>query len=227
MIERMEKDIFSLQNQDKEISKRIDGLRNDADKRDVKLANLSIDIENLKNVKADKSDLDMLQTTKADKTDLNMKVSRNDFDEAFADLSEQMNDLIVQVANQEKLANEMFRQNEEAMSNKLEQGDLAPFQINLENRLLSLKKLLEKTKHAEGDANVQESEYSALARKPMLGYKCVTCDKVTYPMPGDPVASIPMSGTMPHLATIRPFTTFDISGIRQAKSKYFCVQFFR
>merc|ERR1712173_481074 len=58
------------------------------------------------------------------------------------------------------------------------------------------------------------TDEAAVFRKPLLGYKCVSCDKVTLPRPGAPVASIPVSGNLPHMRTIRPFTTFDLHNIR-------------
>ena len=97
------------------------------------------------------------------------------------------------------------------------------FRRGLEARLKSLKLLLESTRqeeHSGGDC----SGDAALFRKPLMGYKCVTCDKVTFPEPGFPVASIPVTGSLPHMHTIRPYTTFDLHNIREQsklkKSKY-------
>lgn len=92
----------------------------------------------------------------------------------------------------------------QVLGEKMDRKDMDPFRTHLEGRLKALKALLEKTSGSGGGDGEGDGE-PAIYRKPLLGYRCVTCDKKVYPMLGEPVASIPASGFMPGLNTLRPY----------------------
>lgn len=171
-------------------------------------------IERLESEKADKTQIDTLEEKKADRSELAVKVSRDDFDGAISDMQNQLEGLVATMVEQEESWKSSLDQTNARLKKCLNSDDMDAFRRGLEARLKSLKLLLESTRqeeHSGGDC----SGDAALFRKPLMGYKCVTCDKVTFPEPGFPVASIPVTGSLPHMHTIRPYTTFDLHNIRE------------
>lgn len=181
---------------------------------------LAIRISNLDSTKANKDDVDNLLADKADKSDLDQTVKRDNFDIVITDVNDQMDGLLKKMIDIEVGYKNNLGEISGLLADKMDRKDMDPFRTHLENRLKSLKSLLEKTSGSCGGANGGADD-AAIMRKPLLGFKCVSCDKQAYPVPGEPVASIPASGFMPGLSTLRPYTTFELHNIRNQSRRPF------
>lgn len=181
------------------------------------IASLRSRIDELDAKKADKSEISRLEDKKADRGELAVKVSRDDFDSAIEDMSKQLGGLLGKMLEVEQNWQTSLEQTNAKLQNTVNSDEMKSFRKGLEDRLKALKSLLEQTQTSTFEHGDHTDE-AAIYRKPLLGYKCVSCDKVTLPVPGQPVASIPVSGNLPHMHTIRPYTTFDLHTIR-AQSK--------
>jgi len=215
LIDRLQKKQFNLEENLSEITGILANLDEQGRNRTSEIKELFEQIKNLDEKKADKEELIKLEKTKADKSEIVQKISRDDFDAAMSDMSDQLNGVISQMLEVEQNWKSSLDQTNDRLKNSMNSSEMNEFKSSLEGRLKNLKMLLERSQRMEesyehGDC----TDMAAVFRKPLLGYKCVSCDKVTYPLPGAPVASIPVSGNLPHMRTIRPFTTFDLHTIR-------------
>jgi len=215
LLDRMQKKTFELGERLEDIGGGLARLDEDGRQRGGYISDILEKIKNLQDSKADKEDVSKLDEQKADKSELDMKVSRDDFDGAIEDMSKQLEGLVGKMLEVEESWKTSLDQTNARLKKTLNSDDMDAFKRSLESRLKSLKTLLESTRHEEGEHATECSGDAALFRKPLMGYKCVTCDKVTFPTPGFPVASIPVQGNLPHMNTIRPYTTFDLHNIRE------------
>merc|ERR1719378_107165 len=99
--------------------------------------------------------------------------------------------------------------------------DMHEFSNVLDQKLKCLKKLLEVQKTKKIDINGEQlNELNQFFRKPMIGMQNVAYDNSSL-NGNQPGASIPTAGKLPHMDTIRPYTTFDMHSIRnQAQIKF-------
>lgn len=216
LIDRLQKKQWNLEESLAEITGALANLDEEGRNRSENIRVLFASVEKLENTKADKSEIVKLQEQKADKSEIKHKVSRDDFDSAMNDMSDQLSGVISQMLEVEQNWKSSLDQTNDRLKNSMNSNEMNEFKSSLEGRLKNLKVLLERSQTMESSYEHGDCTDTAAAvfRKPLLGYKCVSCDKVTYPMPGAPVASIPVSGNLPHMRTIRPFTTFDLHTIR-------------
>jgi len=215
LIDRLQKKQWNLEESMAEITGTLANLDEEGRNRSENIRVLFASVEKLEKTKADKSEIVELQETKADKSEIKQKVSRDDFDSAMTDMSDQLSGVISQMLEVEQNWKSSLDQTNDRLKNSMNSSEMNEFKSSLEGRLKNLKVLLERSQKMESSYEHGDcTDTSAVFRKPLMGYKCVSCDKVTYPMPGAPVASIPMSGNLPHMRTIRPFTTFDLHTIR-------------
>jgi chromosome segregation ATPase len=215
LIDRLQKKQWNLEESMAEITGTLANLDEEGRNRSENIRVLFASVEKLEKTKADKSEIVELQETKADKSEIKQKVSRDDFDSAMSDMSDQLSGVISQMLEVEQNWKSSLDQTNDRLKNSMNSSEMNEFKSSLEGRLKNLKVLLERSQKMESSYEHGDcTDTAAVFRKPLMGYKCVSCDKVTYPMPGAPVASIPMSGNLPHMRTIRPFTTFDLHTIR-------------
>ena len=215
LIDRLQKKQWNLEESLAEITGALANLDEEGRNRSENIRVLFASVEKLENTKADKSEIVKLQETKADKSEIKQKVSRDDFDSAMTDMSDQLSGVLSQMLEVEQNWKSSLDQTNDRLKNSMNSSEMNEFKSSLEGRLKNLKVLLERSQTMESNYEHGDcTDTAAVFRKPLLGYKCVSCDKVTYPMPGAPVASIPASGNLPHMRTIRPFTTFDLHTIR-------------
>jgi len=215
LIDRLQKKQWNLEESLAEITGALANLDEEGRNRSENIRVLFASVEKLENTKADKSEIVKLQETKADKSEIKQKVSRDDFDSAMTDMSDQLSGVLSQMLEVEQNWKSSLDQTNDRLKNSMNSSEMNEFKSSLEGRLKNLKVLLERSQTMESSYEHGDcTDTAAVFRKPLLGYKCVSCDKVTYPMPGAPVASIPASGNLPHMRTIRPFTTFDLHTIR-------------
>ena len=85
----------------------------------------------------------------ANKSDLNMKVSRDDFDGAIQDMSNQLNGLISKMLEVEENWKSSLDQTNAKLQNTMKSDDMNQFKAGLEQRLKSLKTLLEQQNREE------------------------------------------------------------------------------
>jgi hypothetical protein len=215
LIDRLQKKQWNLEESMAEITGTLANLDEEGRNRSENIRVLFASVEKLEKTKADKTEIVELQETKADKSEIKQKVSRDDFDSAMNDMSDQLSGVISQMLEVEQNWKSSLDQTNDRLKNSMNSSEMNEFKSSLEGRLKNLKVLLERSQKMESSYEHGDcTDTAAVFRKPLMGYKCVSCDKVTYPMPGAPVASIPMSGNLPHMRTIRPFTTFDLHTIR-------------
>lgn len=214
LLDRMQKKTFELGQSLEDVAGSLVRLDEDGRVRSGSIEALRERVARLEETKADKVQIDTLEDKKADRAELDVKVSRDDFDGAISDMQKQLEGLVTNMLEVEESWKQSLEQTNTRLKKTLNSDDMDAFRRGLEMRLKSLKTLLETTRQEETTGGDCAGD-SALYRKPLMGFKCVTCDKVTFPEPGFPVASIPVSGSLPHMNTIRPYTTFDLHNIRE------------
>jgi len=141
-----------------------------------------------------------------------LKVDRTYFDTAIKDVGGQIEGLMMQMDHLNQSWHTQLHDLTSGIDAKMDKSDMDPFKNQLENRLKSLKKLLEITKNEEAAHGGARADEHAAFKKPMIGYQSVAYDGNQYSQV--PHASIPTAGSLPHMDTIRPYTTFDMHTIR-------------
>merc|ERR1711881_104845 len=219
LVDRLQKRQIDLEQKLSEVTSGLASLDEECRQRSDLIDDLRQRVDDLDERKADKETVAKLDEEKANKSDLNVKVGREDFDEAIQDMNAHINRILNEMVELESNWKTSLDQTRDSMKNAMSSADMDAFKKSLEARLRTLKNLLETSRTQETTETFGHGDQAAGFRKPLLGYKCVSCDRMTLPVPGDPVASIPLSGHLPHMHTIRPYTTFDLHNIR-AQGKY-------
>jgi myosin heavy subunit len=227
LLDKFQKKIYSLEDQLATANDNLKNLENNNNELKSKISSLSNEVDRLKENKTDNSEIDSLLSEKADNKTLNAKVSREAFDKSISDLTSQMEAVLTKVASMETLYNCKVEGVVNSLSSKLDNKEMEAFKNSLENRLKCLKKLLEAGQNKEDLDHNDIEAMSNFFRKPMIGFQNVQydnnaakCNAAANQQQG-PIASIPTAGKLPHMDTIRPYTTFDMHSIRnQAQTKF-------
>jgi len=218
LLEKLQKKYHNLEESFNEQVNKLTVVEAKGNERSKLIDELTSRIALLEANKADRSTVEEQLDQKADKSDLAATVKRDNFDLVMHDINDQMDNLLKKMVDLEGSYKDNLMEVSHILSDKMDKKDMDPFKTHLENRLKSLKSLLEKTGPSEHHGG--ESNDPSIYRKPLLGYRCITCDKKVYPTLGDPVASIPASGFMPGLSTLRPYTTFELHNIRNHSRRF-------
>ena len=186
------------------------------------LESVKAQLSNFDNSKADNTVLDAKLGDKANVGDLNKKISRNDFDSSISELGQQMEAVLTKVSAMETVYDGKIDGLIGAMGGKMNVQDMDGFKNSLESRLKCLKKILESGHSLAEDPRAQELDLANLFRTPQIGLQNVQYDNnAAKSTINQPHASIPTAGKLPHMDTIRPYTTFDMHTIRnQAQTKF-------
>jgi len=210
-IDSLQKSLFKLEKAHGDLTEKVDTLSSTVGSALTTLERVAKDVETLKSDKADKSDMQAAINEKASQRDLDLKVDRAYFDNAIKDVGSQIEGLMLQMDQLNEGWGTQLQDLTTGIDSKMDKSDMDPFKSQLEGRLRLLKKLLENTKNEEAHAGGNSDEQAAF-RKPMIGYQSVAYDGNQYSHV--PHASIPTAGSLPHMDTIRPYTTFDMHTIR-------------
>jgi len=217
-IDRLQKKQADLEDKLTNVANGLSSLYDECRLRNDMIYDIQKRLDRLEEGKADKSELMKMNDEKANKSQLKVTVNREDFDNAIRDMSGQINRILTDMMELETNWKLVINDTQDSLKMAMSSKDMELFKKNLESRLKTLKNLLETTR-AQETRDQGTNDSTAVFRKQLLGYRCVTCDKDTLPVAGDPVASIPLSGHLPHIDTIRPYTAFDLHNIR-SQGKY-------
>lgn len=211
-IDGLQKSGFRLERSLADLTEKVDGLSTSLTKALTTVDRVSKDVESLKTDKANKAEVQAAIDEKASQRDLDLKVDRSYFDNAIKDVGSQIESLMLQMDELNQTWSAELQDLTTGIESKMDKSDMDPFKSQLESRLRLLKKLLENTKSEEAHAGGGSADDPAAFRKPQIGYQSVAYDGNQYSQV--PHASIPTAGSLPHMDTIRPYTTFDMHTIR-------------
>lgn len=224
LLDNFQKKIFSLEDELSYVKNDITAIKQHTEQMSSEIKTLTQNFQKLEDDKMSKSETIELLKLKADDRALNSKVNKDDFDKSIFDLLNQMEELLVRVGqiNDENTVKLSNLQN--LSENKMDKNDLEPFKQQLDNRLKGLKKLLEVNKQEEsmGGGIAGDVDMHGLFGKPTIGFQNVAYDTSLKHSNNIPVASIPTAGKLPHMDSIRPYTSFDMNSIRNQAGKKNC-----
>lgn len=222
LLDNFQKKLYKLDDALSAANCNISSLKGDNKDLQAKLTSVTLQVGNLQESKADHDCLNRRLAEKSDIKSLQAKISRDDFDKSIFDLTGQMEAVLTKVASMETLYNCKIEGVVKGMDSKMDKEDMDGFKSSLENRLKCLKKLLEAGSYNKEDLGNNELDLNNFFRKPMIGFQNVQYDSnATKCSVNQPHASIPTAGKLPHMDTIRPYTTFDMHSIRnQAQTKF-------
>jgi len=216
-LDSFQKTLFVLERSLGELTDKVDQQATAMNTVHTTLDRLVKDVDELKSGKANKSEVEAAINAKASQRDLDLKVDRVYFDNAIKDVGSQIEGLLLQMDHLNEAWSAQLQDLTCGIDSKMDKRDMDPFKSQLENRLKLLKKLLENTKSEEAHAGNHAVDPGTF-RKPMIGYQSVAYEGNQHSQV--PHASIPTAGSLPHMDTIRPYTTFDMHTIRnQAQFK--------
>jgi hypothetical protein len=202
-IDRLQKKQADLEDKLTNVANGLSSLYDECRLRNDMIYDIQKRLDRLEESKADKSELLKMNEEKANKSQLKVTVNREDFDNAIRDMSGQINRIFTDMMELETNWKSVINDTQDSLKMAMSSKDMESFKKNLESRLKTLKNLLETTRAQETrDHGTNDSSY----HKHQLRV-------------GDPVASIPLSGHLPHIDTIRPYTAFDLHNIR-SQGKY-------
>jgi phage shock protein A len=207
LLDRFQKKIYTLEEKILSTNENLEQTQESNLNLTNRIEELQQTISDLKTNKVDISLLDEKLVEKADLRCLSTKISRDDFDLSISSLTAQMEAVQGKVSSMEVVYDSKVNTAIQSMESKMDKNDMENFKQALESRLKSLKKLLEGPPGQEVQAsNGNYGNYD---------------NSGNHINSNQPCASIPTAGKLPHMDTIRPYTTFDMHSIRnQAQTKF-------
>jgi len=219
LIDQLQKKLYSVESDILDINAQLnENAKKQQSMSDI-LQNVIKRLDYLDAEKASTTKVEELLREKADVRDLTVKISRNNFDSSIQETNDKMEELMTRISAMEKYSYSEIGHISQSIGNKVDKSDMDPFKNQLESRLKGLKQLLEVTKNEEGMYRGPEFDPKRIMT-PQIGFQNVLYDDKAASL-DPPTASIPTAGRLPHMDTIRPYTTFDMHSIRnQAQTKF-------
>lgn len=210
LLDQLSKRVNGLENENSNLKKDILELNSLNSETQTKFERVGKQLEKLDDKKCDLKYVDKRLESKVEQKELNVKINKSDFDQSIENIIEQMERLSHNMSVLENQWNENTNSMMKQIDSKMGKSDMEPFKAQLDSRLKSLKKLLEVTRDEE--SNINSHDNSNHFGKPQISG--VPVDYESGMFRNQPVASIPTAGHLPHMDTIRPYTTFDLHTIR-------------
>lgn len=214
LLEKLQSKAIELEDRFNDHIEKLTIIDNKGNERSKLIDELLARVQQLQVTKADLHVVEDELAKKADKKDLDSRVKRDNFDLVITDINEKIDNLLQNVVDMEGKYRDNLTELFSNLGGKMDKSEMDPFRNHLESRLKALTSLLEKTNSVGGMYQNVEADQAAVFRKPLIGYKCVSCSKDAKPQISEPVASIPSGGFMPGSNHLRPYTTFELHNIR-------------
>ncbi|KAK5640727.1 hypothetical protein RI129_009274 [Pyrocoelia pectoralis] len=167
-------------------------------------------IELLKTVKADREDLEDALANKADTCAVNRKVSHDQFDAAYDDLSRNIEEALNKLLEQETLWQQALRDIQNEMEHKLDKDELGPLKDFIQNKI---KMLQDRLKALAGLR--KDTEAAGAKSKYLRDVNCISCDKdVVMRKEMDPSLMTPAPG-LPPTKSMGPYLAYELDQLRK------------
>ncbi|XP_060523196.1 uncharacterized protein LOC132700092 [Cylas formicarius] len=167
-------------------------------------------IELLKTVKADREDLEDALADKADACQINRKVSHEQFDAAWNELSQALEDNIEKLRRQEEIWTQSLNEVQLEIGNKLDKVDLVPLKDFINDKLKAVQEKVKKMSSMK-----REHEAAGAKSKYLRNVNCISCDADVVMRKQTDVTMFPRPYSMPPSKNAGPYLAYELDQLRK------------
>ncbi|GLH01617.1 Glutamine-rich protein 2, partial [Gryllus bimaculatus] len=189
-------------------------LMEERDERANQLQSLAVQLETLRNIKADREELDEALLDKADQIAVNRKVSHDQFDSALEDLSRGLEDAVTKLTQQEALWQQALDEIQNEIGNKLDRQEMGPLKEFVNKKLKMLHERLKNLAKVR-----KQAEAAGTKKKLFTDVNCISCD-VDAVMKTELEGNVPIPPALPPHRSMKPFLTYELDMIRKEHKKF-------
>lgn len=182
------------------------------------LETLFSNCKELNEKKADKEFVQNEVSIKADKEHLDEKLNSRNFHSTCDEINNTINDLVNQLMGHEDDWKKTTLHLNSAVESKLDRLEFGPFREELERQLrLIARKMADSEADGGGTKGGMTDEEAAGFRRQLIqNFHCISCNKpLDMKSAQRPVPCLPSIPRLPETHSLRPYTTFELSQIRQ------------
>ncbi|KAL1494551.1 hypothetical protein ABEB36_010132 [Hypothenemus hampei] len=167
-------------------------------------------IELLKTVKADREDLEDALADKADACQINRKVSYEQFDAAYDEITKSLENTLVKLKDQEEMWIQSLNDLQKEMGNKLDKMELTPLKDFINQKLEGIQNKVKKI-----SALKQEHEAAGAKSKLLRNLNCISCDADVVMKKQTDITLFPKPYAMPANKSPGPYLAYELDLLRK------------
>ncbi|XP_030754393.1 uncharacterized protein LOC115881156 isoform X2 [Sitophilus oryzae] len=202
--------LVALQEDMSTITETAQKLVSEREGRQTTLEVMAEQIELLKTVKADKEDLEDALADKADACQINRKVSHEQFDAAYDELTKALEENLDKLKTQEELWIQSLNDIQKEIGNKLDKMELLPLKDFINAKL---KEIQDKVKKIS--ALRQETEAAGAKSKILRNVNCISCDANVIMRKQTDITLFPKPYAMPPTKNPGPYLAYEMDLLRK------------
>ncbi|XP_050299473.1 uncharacterized protein LOC126738269 [Anthonomus grandis grandis] len=205
--------LIQLQSDMEELSETANKLLQEREGRQTSLDVMIEQIELLKTVKADKEDLEDALADKADACQINRKVSHEQFDAAYDEITKSLESALDKLKRQEELWLQSLTDLQKEIGNKLDKMELTPLKDFINSKLKGIQDKVKKI-----SAMKQEHEAAGTKSKLLRNVNCISCDADVVMKKQTDITLYPKPYALPATKSPAPYLAYELDLLRkQAK----------
>ncbi|XP_076270897.1 uncharacterized protein LOC143202861 isoform X2 [Rhynchophorus ferrugineus] len=202
--------LVELQEEMNELAETAHKLMAEKEGKESTLEVMAEQIELLKTVKADKEDLEDALADKADACQINRKVSHEQFDAAYDEITKALEDNLFKLKEQEELWTQSLNELQREIGNKLDKMELMPLKDFINAKLKGIQDKVKKISSLK-----QEHEAAGTKCKILRNVNCISCDADVVMKKQTDITLLPKPYAMPPPKSPGPYLAYELDQLRK------------
>ncbi|ENN75980.1 hypothetical protein D910_08006, partial [Dendroctonus ponderosae] len=202
--------LLQLQDDMNALSETANKLAADREGRQDSLDVMIEQIELLKTVKADREDLEDALADKADACQINRKVSHEQFDAAYDEITKSLENTLEKLRQQEELWVQSLNDLQKEIGNKLDKMELTPLKDFINSKLKGIQDKVKKI-----SALKQEHEAAGTKSKLLRNVNCISCDADVVMKKQTDITMFPKPYASPATKSPGPYLAYELDLLRK------------